>query len=695
MLQRGFRIPGGSKKKKKSAVWVYEAGQAPRIELVKDIGAEDYFYSKPSQDGSTTLDEKIRSYENSLSSLLSNLKSCQIGVPVDPVRSSEVVTHLTIRNAHFRRTFAHGFERFFMDLTTLLKDQAALRPIMGVDSKAPSPQLVEAVNKELDENPAFPSLGVPRRVFHQMGQMILKEQFNRFFSEQVPAMIFAFDEVAQVAPDLMKETHNKLLSESVAPERHVEKLAAMEWCVFESNADEFILPDCVALGADDKPGWKPFLLTDLASIKFVLLPVSSTRMLVGRRAGEPPPDLSVFNQAAAASSSAHFIASKQSEEFERYQATIGALSRKFVEGAVSRVFEEFNETRQGLEVRDSEGEDHGQPQSNSPSGPPNYNVNFLGFQSEDAAKRVAATLYSITAELSRLIPLERLDGFTFANDYPAALKGLDRGCDAGRTIEPSDLPYATSVAMPVTVIRGGIKKAHIVMRDFLAYDLMCDEEDKWRRSLHIVVDQVWYAACLHLTQESSEKLLAANVGSCALFLYSHVEEAWSGYFSARISAAFYPEAESGYRDLLISALDAASADIPNARYDYRFHGNLDGLLELVSPRIRDILRFCGRVLGHNDGLGKGLLEDRELAQKLEEIGLLNWWILFDAELSELFSRQGRWANFEDFLHLNRHAERLLWHFGFIPWETDNGEVRVEVPIGTDAHRLCGTEPNQP
>ena len=243
------------------------------------------------------------------------------------------------------------------------------------------------------------------------------------------------------------------------------------------------------------------------------------------------------------------------------------------------------------------------------------------------------------------------------------------------------------------VMRDGIAKAHIVMCGNIAHCLISDKESEWRLGYHTVIGQLANAASLQIIEEALPGISGSKLGDdYAAFLYPYVDVAWDGYFSARVSATFYPEAEEGYCELLISALDTAKTDILSARYDYRFHGDLDRLLGIVFPRIRNVLHFAGRLLGHYDGLGKELLENQQLARKLEEMGLVNWFVLFDSELSELASRRGRWASFDEFLHLNRHVERLLWQFGFIPWKTDEGQLRVEVPIGTDAHRLMGIRP---
>src|SRR5712672_2227551 len=75
--------------------------------------------------------------------------------------------------------------------------------------------------------------------------------------------------------------------------------------------------------------------------------------------------------------------------------------------------------------------------------------------------------------------------------------------------------------------------------------------------------------------------------------------------------------------------------------------------EVVMPRIADMLRFSGTVLGHYDGLDHSFLDDRVLVAALEEAGLHDWIVLFNSELSQLWDRRQKWASFNEFLMLRQ------------------------------------------
>lgn len=175
-LLRGFRVPGGSKKESKT--WLYEKGVAPRLELIKDeIAVERHFYSEPSADGSRTLDDEITDYETQFGRRLHALKSPPINTAVDAETAAEIVAHLTIRNAHLRRTFTGAVRSLLDRAVDVFCSEASLRPILGFDQETPSERLKTHIDEYLKENIALAGIGLPAHVFYQVAHMMLKEPF--------------------------------------------------------------------------------------------------------------------------------------------------------------------------------------------------------------------------------------------------------------------------------------------------------------------------------------------------------------------------------------------------------------------------------------------------------------------------------------------------------------------------------------
>jgi hypothetical protein len=701
-FSRGFRTPGGSKKNSKA--WLYEKGVVPRLVLIKDeVAVERHFYSEPSPDGSKTLDDEITDHENAFAQRLQALKSAPLGTAVDADTAAEVVAHLTIRNAHLRRTFAMGVNSLLSRAIEVFCNEATLRPVLGVDRDTPSEHVKELIDEQFKENPALAASGLPPRVLHQIAQMILKERFSTFFTRHVPFMAAAFDALSAQAPAFIRDGHNKALSSGLAPDARTEILRALNWRVLPSPNDGFVLPDCVALGVDDETGLKPLILADLDKVTVVLMPLATKRLLVGARQSAPAPPVAAFNEAAVAASQTFFIATRRDDKLTLLADRIGATSGRFMNDTIGSVFDEFLNSRSPALTAEIHASAQEQPavaelspiesSGGNPPQAPQYSIDFFSCADQATADRVAGALYAITGSLVQIMPLDRLDGFTFASDYPAALRNLNRGFAARAPLQPTAEEYGVSISMAPLVVRDGIVKTHIVMRGDIAHALISEDETLSRCALHTVVGQLAYAACDQILDEALPGVLLKKIEDHYYgFLYSAIHSAWTGYFSSRASAVFDPQAGLAQQELLVSVLKRAQSDIPAARLAYRFHGDIDGLLKIVLPRIADVLRFSGKVLGHYDGLQQSFLDEPALAAALGEMSLCDWLVLFDSELSRLWDRRGKWASFDEFLMLNRHVERLFWQYQLFPWRTDEGQIRIEAPLASDAAQLVGFRP---
>lgn len=702
-LLRGFRVPGGSKKDSKT--WLYEKGVEPHCEKIKDeVAVELDFYSEPSPDDSKTLDDDITDYETLFGQRLHALKNATIGEAVDADVAAEIVSHLTIRNAHLRGSFTGAVKTMIDRAVEVFCNETTLRPVLGFDGETPSERFKSFIDEHIKENPLLAATGLPAHVLHQVAHTMLKERFRTFFAEQAPFMAALFDTLAAQAPAFIRDGHNKILSTDLAPDSRTEPLTRLVWKVLPCLHEGFVLPDCVALAVDDQTGPKPLMMADLKEITAVLMPLSTERMLVGCREATPVPALDEFNEVAARSSHSFFVAARCNEGLKALADRIGESSRRMIEETVGSTFSEFLAERSpALPVPTAapnsddllsggEASDRGHEQE--PPQAPRYSVHFLACADEPIANGIAAVLYSVTESLVQMMPLDRLDGVTFASDYPAALRDLDRGfASPAPPLHLTTEEYGVDVAMAPTVMRDGVCKTHIVMRGEIGHSLVNPDENVWRPALHLFVGMLAHAACTQILDESLPGVLLRPIeDQYDRFLYGCIHSAWTGYFTSRASAAFYGEGGLPQQQLLLSVLKRAQSDIPAARLAYRFHGNIDELLGIVVPRIADILRFSGSVLGHYDGLEKSFFDDPSLTAALDEMGLRDWTVFFDSELSRLWDRRGQWASFQELLTLNRHVERLFWCFGMFPWKTDDGRIYITVPLASDADKLTGSVP---
>jgi hypothetical protein len=430
VVLRGFAAPS---KGKNEQVWVFTK-QKTYPSSTEGVAAERYFYSELSSDGTQTLDDLITSYEEKLTSLLATLRAAPPGSEVDAMVAAEVVAHLTIRNAHIRKSFSGGMQRLIDEASSLFTDETNLRSMLGVNARQFPEKIAAMVREEMTKDTRFAQTGLPLPLLEKIAFMAMKENFRRAMSDTIPLLQTALQLMAKDAPKASRQGHNQALSSGLSADKRAEQLRNLIWSVQE-HSPKLILPDCVALGIEGKNQPLPLILADPKQLTCALMPLGPDRMLVGLSPGCDMPDLVQFNAAAAASSNSFFVSQRRDDDLNELVSAIGTRSDETIQSAVAAAFEEFRADRQLVlpsenpipsdtiretTLRTLGGEEQSPHKLD-------YPVTFRGIVDRETAERIAGHLNHLVYELRSYMALDRLDGFTFAEDYEAALNKLDRG----------------------------------------------------------------------------------------------------------------------------------------------------------------------------------------------------------------------------------------------------------------------------
>jgi hypothetical protein len=706
-LLKVFAIPGKGKTKK---VWVFKKSQPAYVSSVKDVATKRHFYSELSENGCPTLDDRITDYENELNRRLTLIRKWPIHGAVDVTIAAELITHLTIRAAHLRDVFALGAKEMITGVTMIFADKRNMRAFLGIDADAPTPFLQEEIKKVLSTQvDLLARSGLPEPVLGQIAFTLMKEQFDHFYANQSPELMAAFDYMARRVDSIAREAHAKAMTRSLKPEARVQALSQFSWTIHLIREGNLILPDCIAVAIQSNGnGPQPYIVTGVDEINAVLCPISSDRLLVGRKGDMVPPAVEGFNEAAAACSHTFFVSGTQTPELEELSERIGERSRATIQDAVASTVNEFTpksttdkDTSQSM-LSSTEGpalsetmvaaQHRGKSEVNDAQSS-GYLVICVDCADEETAGRIAGAVDTVMSEMSPSIPRERLDRITFAGDYAATLRNMERGFPTSRPLVPTEEDWGIGVAMAPLVIRDGAVKVSIVMQGWLGHALIGEDRRARKTAIHILAGQLARVACVeHMCQTVPEILLGPIENEWEAWLYGHMHAAWTAYFASRISAYLDPEVAEGNRDIMLAVLEKARETILRERLAYRRHGNLDQFLELAVSSIGTVMTYAGTLLGHCDGLCQAEYDDDGcLTQILETMGLRLWIDALRRDLARLFERRGGWESVQEFLALNRHIERVLWQFGVFPWRTEEGQIRVEIPLGTDIAQLSEGE----
>jgi hypothetical protein len=271
-----------------------------------------------------------------------------------------------------------------------------------------------------------------------------------------------------------------------------------------------------------------------------------------------------------------------------------------------------------------------------------------------------------------------------------ALSQIDRGIEGVGPPSSVDPAIGTGIAQTVNVVRNGTIMCRIVVDSGVGFGLLSDEPATVDWATAVLIRQLMLASLTEVVDVSLPGVILQPIADPLQgWLYSAVSAALDGYVVSHMASGFGDpdELTNGWRQLLTEALDRLREIVLPARLAYRYDGDLDALLAITMPHIRNVLQFAADLLGHSAGRGMSAVEPgSDLAAALERIGLKNWLPRYAGDLETCRLGYGKWQSFDEFLTLNVHVERLMWQLGMIPWANENG-MRVEVPLGTDAEAL--------
>ena len=141
-----------------------------------------------------------------------------------------------------------------------------------------------------------------------------------------------------------------------------------------------------------------------------------------------------------------FIAARLDQKWTNLTDRIGESAGQLIDSTVGSTFDEFLATRPATPVTKNtipEADDllSGSAAADpalepTPVPAPRYTIHFHGCADEPIANEIAAVVYAVSESLAQALPLDRIDGVTFASDYPAALRDLDRGFLASAPLQP-------------------------------------------------------------------------------------------------------------------------------------------------------------------------------------------------------------------------------------------------------------------
>lgn len=481
-LQRGFLAsePGDAER-----TWLHWRGRRPRLAAIRDVGVGLHFYSKPSLDGMSTLDDDITLAEHNIVASLVAIKEVVPGSPVDGQLAARLVTHLTFRTAHVRSSMTLGAMQVLDRVTDFICTTEHMRVAMGVDGVAgadgaPSP--LEAMLQRV----AAVAPGAPPALTKRVAAVLVRENFDKLYEQTIPELQAVIAAIGAGIPKTMEGAHNNVLATSGLTQRE-QVLAKLSWQTVSVMGA--ILPDCIAIVREFSGGYVPLVLSDWDVVDCVILPLAHDRLLVGSKHDIEIPCIDLINRAGATCCDSFFLSS----EAGGGQTLAPLIGQRLIQHISSMV----QDATADRAPRASSHLPHSDGITSQWKGDIRFSLICQGFGTKEDADTLGHIIADIVREIGRVVPLTELDGITFAKDYELAIQQLDRGAGTLSAERSRPRPYGQAVGKCVRVIRYGEIKEHLVF-DAMVAGLLLDPTAKLHDDgIHLLVNML--AQVAHIT----------------------------------------------------------------------------------------------------------------------------------------------------------------------------------------------------
>lgn len=675
-----FVVPDGSDK-----LWMYRRGLPKPVPVSRDDAAATRdFYSKPAETDAPTLDDLITDYENELKFHVEKVRSIGSGEGVPPHPISEIIAHLSLRAAYLREFIDLGAVELVSSIDTLIHDPKEI--LKGIElPRHRVPYKFEALAiEQLEEHMLsvltnLTSKAVVRLLYHAIREDIDLVQHRA--SDEFSTFLNGFQTQLE---GMGRRAHVNVLEKELVPAPRKTLLESFEWKVVDFPSGDAILADCVAI-AEDAEGWGPYMLADSKSLTRVVIPLSSSKLAIGGDSLKLDNVVEIYNETARACCFTFYLANCKKDVSFGHLAELGGMARekisKLTSTSVRDAVEEFvtdvprNTQQETLPVTWNDLIKNAEC---------SYSVSFRDFGDEDYAKRVAASLNEVVKSFASFLPVHRLDGISFAEDYAAALQELDRGEGVTRTIDASAGMNPNGVAMPLAVRRDDGIKTHIVLRGYIAEYLICEDEELKDEAVSVVCYSLGTAAFNALIEgKFPETVLSPHADAYEGWLYQYNDALLATYFSTRLLSPSWDTLEF-YAEQAREQLERMIVETMKAQSRYQESGDHECYFESCATHVSGFMSAMARFLAVRASVIGPHRKETALDQYLTQLELSKWSNLFHKDLAAFNHGLDVWTNLDDIYFINRHFERLLFEVGVFPDQLNDGSLYIHT---SGEHRL--------
>ena len=650
-----------------------------------DAAATRDFYSKPAVTDAPTLDDHITEYENELKYGVDEARAVSAGGTLPAHLISEIVAHLTIRAAYLREFIDSGVSELVTSIDTLIHRPTELLDSIEFPKHCPPSKFEKMALEQFEQHPLSLIINLTPKAVVRLLYQVIREDFDLLqnaASSEFSAFLGRFKGELK---SMSKKAHTQVLEKELVPESQKTKLEEFQWRVVNFPSADAVLPDCVAI-AEDAIGWGPYIMADHKSMTRVVVPLSSSKLAVGSIADDWDEVAEIYGKTSRDSCFTFYLANRKGEVSQTDLVELGSPARSIIADLTSSALREA--------VEEFIGDDANVMQENSEpctwtelskGEGCSYFVSFKDFGDLVYAQNVAESLNEAVKAFGGCLPIQRLDGITFAVDYAAAIQELDRGIGVDRSIDPSVSANPNGIAMPLSVRCDDGIKTHIILRGYLAEQLIAEDESLREEAIAVIYYCLGTVAFNTLLEgKFPGTLLSPSADKYEGWLYQYNDTLLATYFSTGLLSPKTEKREL-YSEQAGLQLEQMISVTTNAHTQYQTDGNHNRYFGVCASQVSEFMTAMTRFLAARAS-EIGPYRPREpLDEKLSQFELMKWSVLFEKDLAAFNHRLEDWVNMDEMYFLNRHFERLLFEVGVLPDQLNDGSLYIHTSV---EHRLA-------
>ncbi len=323
---------------------------------------------------------------------------------------------------------------------------------------------------------------------------------------------------------------------------------------------------------------------------------------------------------------------------------------------------------------------------------PDFQVIVKGLP-EPAAQSIGEAVCLVANTLAQAgdgLDLRRMHRIVITTDFAGELAQLSASTASGNPITYTHEEYGIAVAKVVMLPHRDADPEILVVVDARLAASLAPEDQKGRDSdeLQTVVHLLHHELChVHDNNKMIDAFPNDVLRSCYVgkdvFVRPLAELCWSEYIAHAMSSRTAPEEWlATTTGMLADAIARTKQVVDNQILSYRYHGDVDRLIQDFQRDGRFLLRMAAYTLGYTDGLDMSLSDlSPAAAQQLHGSYFEATWQALHEALKEMRGLwPDSWNDLSNYDNLAGVVEEYYATMGLVLSAVGDGQIHVRVPF---------------